>query len=230
MPDSSFVKLDNLSKSYLGPEGSILALKKTCLAIEESEFIAIMGPSGSGKSTLLSILGAMNPPTGGTLEVDGINVYSLGQERLADFRREYLGFVFQQLQLIPYLTAVENTMLPLVVKRIADKRGLALEALAKVDLKDKAGRLPNQLSGGEQARVAIARAIVNSADLILADEPTGNLDSENSKNIMNLFLELKKDGHIIVVVTHSLEDASYADRIVNIKDGLINDNGKESKS
>jgi len=220
----SFVKLDNLSKTYPFSGGYIQALKKACLAVKKSEFIAIMGPSGSGKSTLLSILGAMNPPTAGTLEIDGINVYSLGQERLADFRKEYLGFVFQQLQLIPYLTAVENTMLPLVVKRTVDKKGLALEALAKVGLKDKAGRLPNQLSGGEQAKVAIARAIVNSADLILADEPTGNLDSENSKNIMNVFQKLKKEGHTIVMVTHNPEDASYTDRIVNIKDGLVSGN------
>ena len=219
----SFMLLDKLKKSYMGPDGEVPALKNAELEIQKAEFIAIMGPSGSGKSTLLSIMGAMNPPSSGRLIVDDIDVYSLSHEQLADFRKEYLGFVFQQLQLIPYLTAVENTMLPLAVKKIANKKGMAMEALMKVGLDSKANRLPNQLSGGEQARVAIARAIVNEAPVILADEPTGNLDSENSKLIMDLFLKLQSDGHTILIVTHSPEDAGWAEKIIQIKDGELFD-------
>lgn len=220
-----FLTMDKLAKIYHGPEGSVHALREATLSVKEGEFIAIMGPSGSGKSTLLSILGAMNPPSAGKLIVDEIDVYRLSQEKLADFRKEYLGFVFQQLQLIPYLTAVENTMLPLVVKKMPGKKEIALQALEKVGLAERADRLPNQLSGGEQARVAIARAIVNEADVILADEPTGNLDSENSRHIMELFLKLKADGHTVIMVTHNPEDAAFADKIVNIRDGILDGNG-----
>lgn len=216
-----FIHLEKLKKSYVGPEGEVPALKNADLKIDKGEFIAVMGPSGSGKSTLLSIMGAMNPPTSGKLIVDDIDVYSLSCEQLADFRKEYLGFVFQQLQLIPYLTAVENAMLPLAVKKIANKREMAMEALKKVGLETKANRLPNQLSGGEQARVAVARAIVNEAPVILADEPTGNLDSANSKHIMDLFLRLKEDGHTILIVTHNPEDAEWAGKTIHIRDGAF---------
>lgn len=223
----SFIKLEKLSKHYPSPDGKVKALKETNLSIKQGEFIAVMGPSGSGKSTLLSVVGAMNPPSTGKLIVDDIDVYSLGQEKLADFRKEYLGFVFQQLQLIPYLTALENTILPLVVKKMPDKKEMSMEALKKVGLASKANRLPNQLSGGEQARVAIARAIVNEAALILADEPTGNLDSENSKNIMELLCKLKCDGHTIIIVTHNQEDAKWAEKIIHIDDGFVRVNGSK---
>lgn len=217
----SFLILGNVSKTYPGPEGAVRALKKSDLSITRGEFVSIMGPSGSGKSTLLSVIGAMNKPSTGMLLVDEIDVYSLNNEKRADFRREYLGFVFQQLQLIPYLTAIENTMLPLAVKRTNSKKTRALEALARVGLEDKARRLPNQLSGGEQARVAIARAIVNSADIILADEPTGNLDSESSNKVMDMFKDLSDTGHTVILVTHDRENAMYSQRVIHMVDGAI---------
>ena len=179
-----------------------------------------MGPSGSGKSTLLSILGAMNPPTSGTVTIDGINVYALSQERQADLRREYIGFVFQQLELLPYLTALENVMLPLAILKMPDKRGKALQALEKLGLDTKkGGRLPAELSGGEQGRVAIARAIVNDPPIILADEPTGSLDTDNGQIVLELLRQLATAGHAVVMVTHNPESRFLADRVVGIRDG-----------
>jgi putative ABC transport system ATP-binding protein len=179
-----------------------------------------MGPSGSGKSTLLSILGVMNPPTAGHLAIDGIDAYKLSQERQADLRREYIGFVFQQLELLPYLTALENVMLPLAILKMSGKREQALAALERVGLdKVKGARLPAELSGGEQGRVAIARAVVNNPPLILADEPTGSLDSANGMQIMGLLRELANGGRAVVMVTHNRESASFVDRIIEIRDG-----------
>ncbi len=202
----------------------MIALADVSLSIDEGDFVAVMGPSGSGKSTFLTILGAMNPPTTGRMYVDGIDVYELSAERLADFRKRYLGFVFQQLQLIPYLTAAENVMLPLVITSVnGSKHAMAGRALERVGLSGKGVRLPNQLSGGEQGRVAIARALVNEPLIVLADEPTGSLDSATGDEIMDLFGELNGDGHTIVMVTHNHENASRAKRIVCLKDGKIPD-------
>jgi putative ABC transport system ATP-binding protein len=218
----SFIKVNKIEKTYSGPEGGVHALEKINLEMEKGEFVAVMGPSGSGKSTLLTILGAMNPPSGGSLTVDGIDVYSLSTEKLADFRHEYLGFVFQQLQLIPYLTALENVMLPLVISKTeGSKEELALEALKKVGLADYAHRLPDQLSGGEQARVAIARAVVNEPLIILADEPTGNLDSKTGEEMMRLFKQLNEEGRTVIMVTHNEEAAQNAGRVVAIRDGSV---------
>jgi putative ABC transport system ATP-binding protein len=182
-----------------------------------------MGPSGSGKSTLLSILGGLSHPTSGIIRVDGIDLYELGGERLADFRREYLGFVFQSFNLVPYLTALENVMLPLAVKKMpsAEKRSRARQVLERVGLGHRGGHLPSQLSGGEQERTAIARALVNRPPLILADEPTGSLDSGTAEEIMALFRELNGDGQTIVMVTHNLENRSHFDRTVVLRDGLV---------
>ncbi len=218
----ALLELNDIRKTYEGPEGGVTALESVSLSIAEGDFVAIMGPSGSGKSTLLTILGAMNPPTSGTMCVDGIDVYDLSVERLADFRKRYLGFVFQQLQLIPYLTAAENVMLPLVIASTErPKREMAEEALARVGLGGKADRLPNQMSGGEQGRVAIARALVNEPLILLADEPTGSLDSATGEEIMCLFEELNADGHTIVMVTHNPENGERAKRLVWLKDGKV---------
>jgi putative ABC transport system ATP-binding protein len=182
-----------------------------------------MGPSGSGKSTLLTIVGAMNHPTEGRVLVDDIDVYSLSDERRADFRREYLGFVFQQHHLMPYLNALENAMLPLATAEMSsrEKRDRAANALAKVGLTDKASRLPNQLSGGEQGRLAIARAIINEPPLILADEPTGSLDTKTGAEIMEVFLNLNAQGQTVFMVTHNADNSALAHRIINIVDGQI---------
>jgi putative ABC transport system ATP-binding protein len=210
----SLVHLEQVTKRYVDAGVPVPVLHGVDLAIESREFVALMGPSGSGKSTLLSILGAMSPPDAGRLRVDGIEVYRLGTERLADFRREYLGFVFQQLYLVPHLTAIENVMLPLAAAGLPNRhqRERAAAALARVGLGDKPARLPRDLSGGEQQRVAIARAIVNGAPLLLADEPTGCLDSGTGGAIMDLFLALRDAGQTIFMVTHDAAVAGRADQ------------------
>ena len=219
----SFIALEQLTKSYVTDAGSVTALSNADLQIPEGSFLGIMGPSGSGKSTLLTLLGGLAEPSSGRMLVDEIDVYGLGDEKRADFRREYIGFVFQAYNLIPYLTAIENVMLPLAVTKLsaAKQRELATDALGRVGLANRIDHLPNQLSGGEQERVAIARALVNHPPLILADEPTGSLDSATSTEIMNLFCELNKQGQTIVMVTHNADIQHYFDRIVSLKDGLI---------
>jgi len=203
----------------------VLALTNVDLHIERGEFISVMGPSGSGKSTLLTILGGLNHPTEGDVIVDEIPIYKLPLERLADFRREYLGFIFQSFQLIPYLTVIENVMLPLSITGRSNQEQvkMAEAILDKIGLKGKEKRLPDQLSGGEQERVAIARALVNSPPILLADEPTGNLDSKTGKDIMELFKTLNEEGQTIVMVTHNPENASFSSRTILLKDGKIFD-------
>ena len=218
----SVVRVDEVSRLYGEGEGEVIALDRVSLDIEAGEFTAIMGPSGSGKTTLLSILGAMNPPTAGRLLVDGIDVYALSQERQADLRREYIGFVFQQLELIPYLTAVENVMLPLAILKEPGKRERALETLCRVGLDErKANRLPSELSGGEQGRVAIARAVVNDPPVILADEPVGSLDQTTGSQILALLRGLADNGHAVIMVTHNPESTETVDRVIQIRDGRI---------
>ena len=219
----SYIVANNLVKTYGSGDAAVTAISGINFEIEAGEFVGVMGESGAGKSTLLSILGAMNEPTDGTLIVDDIDIYRLGQEQRADFRREFLGFVFQSFHLVPYLTVLENTMLPLTIikARKKHKRRMAEEALDHVGLGDKAHRLPNQISGGEKERVAIARAIVNEPPVLLADEPTGNLDSKTSHEIMKLLQKLNEDGVTIVMVTHSNECAPYAQRIMSVSDGAL---------
>jgi len=217
------IQITNLTKHYTSGNETVEALAGVNMAIETGEFITIMGQSGSGKSTLLSVLGGMNHPTTGEVEMAGVKLYQLPGEKLADFRAQNLGFVFQSFHLIPYLTAIENVMLPLAIVKMTAKakRNAAGQALERVGLGSKLDRLPNQLSGGEQERVAIARAIVNTPHILLADEPTGNLDSRTSGEIMALFRELNAAGQTIVMVTHNPENGSYADRSIHLRDGVV---------
>ncbi|SNB45393.1 ABC transporter ATP-binding protein [Geobacter sp. DSM 9736] len=219
----ALIEINNLTKQYTCGGETVEALRGVDIGVEDGEFITIMGQSGSGKSTLLSILGGMNHPTAGRVEVGGTNIYALGDEPLADFRARNFGFVFQSFHLIPYLTALENVMLPLTVasRKTSEKRETSRRALEQVGLGGKCDRLPNQLSGGEQERVAIARAIVNRPHILFADEPTGNLDSKNSEEIMSLFRELNNEGQTVIMVTHNPENCVYADRTIQLKDGLV---------
>jgi putative ABC transport system ATP-binding protein len=212
-----------VTKLYNTEGAPVVALQDITMAVDEGEFVALVGPSGSGKSTLLTVVGAMNPPSTGTIAIDGIDVYGLSPEQQADFRHEYVGFVFQQLQLIPYLTALENVMLPLAVAPLTrqERVGRATEMLARMGLNGKGLRLPGQLSGGEQGRVAVARALINDPPLLLADEPTGNLDSATGEQVLALFRDLHNEGQTIIMVTHNLEAASHADRLIHIRDGQI---------
>lgn len=219
----SLIDVQEVVKAYDGGEGLVTALGGVNLQVEEGEFLAMVGPSGSGKSTLLSILGGINPPTSGRVLIDDIDVYQLSAEQRADFRSEYLGFVFQQFQLIPYLTAIENVMLPLAItdRSNREQREMAKGVLEKVGLGNKLDRLPNQLSGGEQERVAIARAIVNRPPILFADEPTGALDTKTGEEIMDLFKALNKEGQTIIMVTHNLEALKHVGRAIFIRDGLL---------
>ncbi|HMG35638.1 MAG TPA: ABC transporter ATP-binding protein [Blastocatellia bacterium] len=202
---------------------SVRVLSGIELDIEEGEFVCLMGPSGSGKSTLLTVVGAMNHPTSGRVVIDDIDIYGLSEERRADFRREYLGFVFQQHHLLPYLNAIENVMLPFatISRSTKEKRERARAVLEQVGLADKAFRLPNQLSGGEQGRLAIARAIVNEPPLVLADEPTGTLDTKTGNEVMEMFLKLNSQGQTIFMVTHNPDNAALAHRTLKIVDGKL---------
>ena len=217
------IKMQNVKKHYCSGDDVVEALRGVDITIDAGEFITIMGQSGSGKSTLLSVLGGMNHPTSGEVEMAGVQLYQLHSEKLADFRAQNLGFVFQAFNLIPYLTALENVMLPLAIIKMnsAAKKSAARESLEQVGLSDKLDRLPNQLSGGEQERVAIARAIVNNPHILLADEPTGNLDSATSGEVMALFRELNRAGQTVVMVTHNPEIGKYSDRTIHLKDGKV---------
>ena len=227
----SYIIAENLVKNYGDGDAVVSAIRGISFTIRPGEFVGVMGESGAGKSTLLSIMGAMNAPSSGRFTVDDIDVYGLKSEQRADFRREYLGFVFQSFHLVSYLTVIENVMLPLTTIKIGAKRKktMAQEALGWVGLADKQNRLPNQISGGEKERVAIARAIVNSPPILLADEPTGNLDTKTSAEIMDLLLKLNHSGMTIIMVTHSHQSARYAQRILKVADGLLmeSESGRE---
>jgi len=221
--DICIVEIKELWKSYQSGEETVHALKSVDLNINDGDFLCIMGESGAGKSTLLSILGGLNHPSKGKVIVDEIDIYALTHEQIATFRSEYLGFVFQSFNLVPYLTVLENVMLPLVISDMKkkEKEERAVTSLERVGLKKKIYRLPDQLSGGEQERVAVARAIVNKPPVILADEPTGNLDTKTSRDIMELFAGLNREGQTIVMVTHNPENKMYANRDIVLKDGRI---------
>ncbi len=219
----SLIEIKKLNKAYESGEECVMALSDVNLNVERGEFISVMGPSGSGKSTLLTILGGLNHPTTGEVMVDEIPIYKLPLEKLADFRREYLGFIFQSFQLIPYLTVIENVMLPLSITQRSNREQVKMSEaiLERIGLRGKESRLPDQLSGGEQERVAIARALVNSPPILMADEPTGNLDSKTGKEIMDLFNTLNEGGQTIVMVTHNPENMAFSTRTISLKDGRV---------
>src|SRR4030043_1066217 len=221
----SLIEIKKLSKIYESGEERVSALVDVDLNIERGEFISVMGSSGSGKSTFLAILGGLNHPTGGEVVVDEIPIYKLHLEKLADFRREYLGFIFQSFQLISYLTVIENVMLPLAITEKSNREQVQMAEgiLGRMGLKGKERRLPDQLSGGEQERVAIARALVNSPPILLADEPTGNVDSTTGDVLMDLFESLNEEGQTIIMVTHNPENVAFSSRTIQLLDGKIVD-------
>ena len=222
----SLLKLTDVGMLY---GGRVLALEHINLTVEKGDWLAVMGPSGSGKTTLMNIIGCMDKHTSGEVILDGINLNEVSKNELTQIRRDKIGMVFQQFHLIPYLTAVENLMVAQYYHSIPDKKE-AMEALARVGLEDRAGHLPSELSGGEQQRVCIARALINYPVLILADEPTGNLDEKNEKLVMNLFRELNEEGHTIITVTHSDHVGKAAKRIVIIEHGHMREGGEEEKA
>lgn len=221
--DETVIELDNLTKRYDDEAGVFDALKGIDLKVKKGEFVAIMGPSGSGKSTLMNIIGLLDRPTKGKYLLDGQDTNSFNNKALARFRRDKIGFVFQNFNLMPRLKLLQNVELPLIYKRVgARKRKEQVKmALASVGLADKINNRPNRLSGGQIQRAAIARALINNPSLILADEPTGNLDSKTGTEIMELLKKLNQGGATIVVVTHNPEVSDYAGRIITVRDGKV---------
>ena len=217
------IEIKDLIKNYHVGTETIRALRSVSLSINKNEYVAIMGPSGSGKSTLMNILGCLDTPTGGDYILNNTNVSQLEDDELAEIRNKEIGFVFQTFNLLPRYSALENVSLPLVYAGVTkeDRLAKAEEVLTSVSLSDRMTHKPNELSGGQRQRVAVARAMVNSPSIILADEPTGNLDSKTSMDILNLFNEIHKKGNTIILVTHEEEVALHAHRIIRLKDGMI---------
>jgi putative ABC transport system ATP-binding protein len=220
---ASIIELENIQKSYYLGKQELKVLKGISLGIFKNEYVALMGPSGSGKSTLMNILGCLDSPTAGRYILNGEDVSKMPDDDLADVRNKEIGFVFQQFNLLPRLTAAENVALPLIYNGTAKKvrTEQALEMLDKVGLADRSHHKPNELSGGQNQRVAIARALVNNPSIILADEPTGNLDSKTSVEIMHIFDKIQADGNTVILVTHEEDIAEYAHRIIRLRDGII---------
>jgi putative ABC transport system ATP-binding protein len=225
MQPAHLIEMRELTRVYdLGPQ-QIFALRGVNLTIEPGEYVAIMGPSGSGKSTLMNIIGCLDTPTSGSYLLDGVPVETLNDDELAAIRNKKIGFVFQTFNLLARTTALQNVELPLVYAKIprAERRTLSEEALVAVGLGDRMSHQPNELSGGQRQRVAIARALVNRPSLLLADEPTGNLDSQTGREILDLFQELHSRGNSIIMVTHEDDVAREARRVIHIRDGRVKD-------
>jgi putative ABC transport system ATP-binding protein len=222
MPDA-VIHLEEIRKSYFMGKQELQVLKGITLDILKNEYVALMGPSGSGKSTLMNILGCLDSPSSGKYILNGHDVSTMPDNDLADIRNKEIGFVFQQFNLLPRLSALENVALPLVYSGIGKKLRLEMahEVLRKVDLLERSHHKPNELSGGQCQRVAIARALVNNPSIILADEPTGNLDTKTSYEIMNIFSKIHEDGNTVVLVTHEEDISNYARRVIRLRDGLI---------
>jgi putative ABC transport system ATP-binding protein len=217
------IHLKDIKKSYFMGKQELQVLKGINIDIQKNEYVALMGPSGSGKSTLMNILGCLDSPTSGTYILSNNDVSTMLDNDLAEIRNKEIGFVFQQFNLLPRLTALENVALPLVYAGISRKlrTEMAKEVLSKVDLTDRSHHKPNELSGGQCQRVAIARALVNNPSIILADEPTGNLDSKTSHEIMEIFNKIHQDGNTVVLVTHEDDISKFAHRIIRLKDGIL---------
>ena len=227
----SIIKTENLVRHFTVGTQTVEALRGVSLDINKGEFVAIMGPSGSGKSTLMNIIGCLDSPTSGTYYLNDKNVSTLDDDALALIRNHEIGFVFQNFHLLARNTALDNVMLPLKYAGIdkSEQEEIAMEVIKSVDLESRAHHQPSELSGGQQQRVAIARALVNKPSILFADEPTGNLDSKTGDDVMNLFTNLHKQGQTIIVITHEIEVANQAERIISIKDGKIFEDQKVLK-
>lgn len=226
---NAIIHVENLSKSYFMGNNVLEVLKGISLDIFKNEYVALMGPSGSGKSTLMNIIGCLDTPTSGTYILNGKDVSKMPDDDLAEVRNKEIGFVFQQFNLLPRLSAAENVALPLIYSGTSKKERTerALEALKKVGLADRSHHKSNELSGGQIQRVAIARALVNNPAILLADEPTGNLDSKTSEEVMEIFSSIQAAGNTIVLVTHEEDIAKYAKRVVRLRDGVIESDSKK---
>jgi putative ABC transport system ATP-binding protein len=217
------LQLENIKKTYHMGAEYVYALRNVSLSIKENEYVAIMGPSGSGKSTLMNILGCLDTPTEGAYNLAGQDVARMNDDQLAEIRNQNIGFVFQTFNLLPRSTLLQNVELPLIYRgyKVKERRRMAEEAIAKVGLSDRIKHKPNELSGGQRQRVAIARALVNNPSVILADEPTGNLDSKTGAEIMSIFKQLHQAGNTIILVTHEQDIAEHAQRIIRLLDGNV---------
>lgn len=217
------IKITNIKRDFVLGEEIVHVLKGIDLEIDKGEYVALMGPSGSGKSTLMNLLGCLDTPTSGTYVLNGKDVSKMKDDELAEIRNKEIGFVFQTFNLLPRTTALDNVALPMIYAGFSktDRRTRAQEVLTQVGLSDRMDHHPNQLSGGQRQRVAVARALVNSPSIILADEPTGNLDSKTSVEIMKLFNDIHANGNTVILVTHEEEIAEYAHRIIRLRDGMV---------